>query len=265
MSTVQSTEPSTPAFSVATRAPEGIVLAASRDAGIGGGGAVSDRNNHHYLNASVDMAWGALTGSQDAFDQGVAAYLDALALRLTQGRTGPIPIFAYGSLIWNPGFAVQDRRRATARIFGSKPGAYGAGLLPLIDARNWRSDADLAEVYERMSEARRDFVPVVDSGALVGALTAQSVLRASIYTPALDARGRLRVAAAIGVNADVANHAAALVEAARQEGVRLSELAAAMEVSEAEVLKDVKVRQAINYAVDKNTFRIAGGGEISGD
>ncbi|WP_326599710.1 cobaltochelatase subunit CobN [Streptomyces sp. NBC_01803] len=40
-----------------------------------------------------------------------------------------------------------DRRRATSRIFGSKPGAYGAGLLPLIDARNWRDDADLAEVY----------------------------------------------------------------------------------------------------------------------
>jgi cobaltochelatase CobN len=40
-----------------------------------------------------------------------------------------------------------DRRRATVRIFGSKPGAYGAGLLPLIDARNWRTDADLAEVY----------------------------------------------------------------------------------------------------------------------
>ena len=40
-----------------------------------------------------------------------------------------------------------DRRRATARVFGSKPGAYGAGLLPLVDARNWRSDADLAEVY----------------------------------------------------------------------------------------------------------------------
>jgi cobaltochelatase CobN len=40
-----------------------------------------------------------------------------------------------------------DRRRATSRIFGSKPGAYGAGLLPLIDARNWRDDRDLAEVY----------------------------------------------------------------------------------------------------------------------
>ncbi len=40
-----------------------------------------------------------------------------------------------------------DQRRATMRIFGSKPGAYGAGLLPLIDSRNWRDDADLAEVY----------------------------------------------------------------------------------------------------------------------
>ena len=40
-----------------------------------------------------------------------------------------------------------DERRATTRIFGSKPGAYGAGLLPLIEAGNWRDDADLAEVY----------------------------------------------------------------------------------------------------------------------
>jgi cobaltochelatase CobN len=40
-----------------------------------------------------------------------------------------------------------NRRRATTRVFGSKPGAYGAGLLPLIDSRDWRGDADLAEVY----------------------------------------------------------------------------------------------------------------------
>ncbi|QRZ15123.1 gamma-glutamylcyclotransferase [Paracoccus methylovorus] len=42
------------------------------------------------------------------------ADLDLLAHRLTQGRPRPIPVFAYGSLIWNPGFAVQSRRRATA-------------------------------------------------------------------------------------------------------------------------------------------------------
>ncbi|MBB5800662.1 cobaltochelatase CobN [Saccharothrix ecbatanensis] len=41
----------------------------------------------------------------------------------------------------------RDPRRSTMRVFGSKPGAYGAGLLPLIDSRNWRDDADLAEVY----------------------------------------------------------------------------------------------------------------------
>jgi cobaltochelatase CobN len=40
-----------------------------------------------------------------------------------------------------------DDRRATTRVFGSKPGSYGAGLLPLIDSHNWRDDKDLAEVY----------------------------------------------------------------------------------------------------------------------
>ncbi len=40
-----------------------------------------------------------------------------------------------------------DRRRATTRVFGSKPGTYGAGLLQLIDSRQWRSDDDLAQVY----------------------------------------------------------------------------------------------------------------------
>jgi len=40
-----------------------------------------------------------------------------------------------------------DERRAATRIFGSAPGTYGAGLLQLIDSRNWRDDADLAQVY----------------------------------------------------------------------------------------------------------------------
>lgn len=44
------------------------------------------------------------------------------------------------------------RAHATAgkpvrRIFGSKPGTYGAGLLQLIRSGNWRDDQDLAEVY----------------------------------------------------------------------------------------------------------------------
>jgi cobaltochelatase CobN len=39
-------------------------------------------------------------------------------------------------------------RRATTRVFGSKPGTYGAGLLQLLDTRDWRGDDDLAAVYE---------------------------------------------------------------------------------------------------------------------
>jgi len=39
-------------------------------------------------------------------------------------------------------------RRSTTRIFGSKPGTYGAGLSQLLETRDWRDDADLAAVYE---------------------------------------------------------------------------------------------------------------------
>ena len=38
-------------------------------------------------------------------------------------------------------------RRAGHRVFGSKPGAYGAGLQALIDERGWDTDADLARAY----------------------------------------------------------------------------------------------------------------------
>lgn len=40
-----------------------------------------------------------------------------------------------------------DQRRATTRIFGSKPGSYGAGILQAVESGSWRDDADLAEVY----------------------------------------------------------------------------------------------------------------------
>jgi cobaltochelatase CobN len=40
-----------------------------------------------------------------------------------------------------------DVRRSTTRIFGSRPGTYGAGILAVIEAGNWRDDNDLAEVY----------------------------------------------------------------------------------------------------------------------
>ncbi|MET1077001.1 MAG: cobaltochelatase subunit CobN [Pseudomonas sp.] len=41
----------------------------------------------------------------------------------------------------------EARRQAGWRIFGSKPGAYGAGIQNAIEERLWQTRADLAEVY----------------------------------------------------------------------------------------------------------------------
>ncbi|WP_295474785.1 cobaltochelatase subunit CobN [uncultured Pseudomonas sp.] len=41
----------------------------------------------------------------------------------------------------------QARRQAGWRVFGAKPGAYGAGVQGAVDGRLWHSREDLAEVY----------------------------------------------------------------------------------------------------------------------
>ena len=66
------------------------------------------------------------------------------------------------------------------------------------------------EAFEAMHRARRKVAPIVAAdGTMVGVLTAPGALRATVYTPALDALGRLRVGAAIGVNGDVRGRAEA--------------------------------------------------------
>jgi len=43
--------------------------------------------------------------------------------------------------------AAEAEKRAGYRVFGSMPGAYGAGLQALIDEKGWETDADLAKAY----------------------------------------------------------------------------------------------------------------------
>ncbi len=43
--------------------------------------------------------------------------------------------------------AEDAEHRAAFRLFGSKPGAYGAGLQALIDEKGWSDEADLARAY----------------------------------------------------------------------------------------------------------------------
>jgi IMP dehydrogenase len=73
---------------------------------------------------------------------------------------------------------------------------------------------DARAAFSRLHEGRHRLAPVVDdAGQLVGILTRTAALRAELYTPALDDRGRLRVAAAVGINGDVEGKAKTLLDA----------------------------------------------------
>jgi IMP dehydrogenase len=70
------------------------------------------------------------------------------------------------------------------------------------------------EVFDRLhGQPQRAALGVTEEGLLAGILTEVGALRAELYTPAVDAAGRLRVAAALGVNGDVPAKAKDLVEA----------------------------------------------------
>lgn len=65
-----------------------------------------------------------------------------------------------------------------------------------------------------LHDGRHRVAPVVDaSGRCTGILTRTGALRATLYQPAVDARGRLRIAAALGINGDVAGKAKLLLDA----------------------------------------------------
>jgi GMP reductase len=70
------------------------------------------------------------------------------------------------------------------------------------------------KAFGLLHEGRHRLAPVVDAdGRLTGILTRTGALRATLYRPATDAAGKLRIGAAIGINGDVAAKGAALVAA----------------------------------------------------
>jgi IMP dehydrogenase len=71
----------------------------------------------------------------------------------------------------------------------------------------------LPDAYDRLHDARRRVAPVLDGGRLAGVLTRTGALRSTLYRPTLDSAGRLRIAAAIGINGDVVAKAAAVLDA----------------------------------------------------
>ena len=74
--------------------------------------------------------------------------------------------------------------------------------------------ADPRKVFDLLEHAAVDVAVMTEAdGTLAGVLTRTGAIRAGIYTPAVDDRGLLRVAAAVGINGDVGANARALAEA----------------------------------------------------
>ena len=82
------------------------------------------------------------------------------------------------------------------------------GSLPSIDADDV---PDARAAFDLLTAADLRFAPVLDHGRVIGTISPTSALRSTIYRPALDGHGRLRVAAAIGINGDVAGRARAFI------------------------------------------------------
>jgi IMP dehydrogenase len=73
---------------------------------------------------------------------------------------------------------------------------------------------DPERAFSLLHDGRHRVAPVVDTaGRCVGILTRTGALRATLYQPAVDRSGRLRIAAALGINGDVAGKAKLLMDA----------------------------------------------------
>lgn len=76
------------------------------------------------------------------------------------------------------------------------------------------ADASPRDVFELLTQRRQKVaLAVAGDGALVGLMTLRGALRSAIYSPALDAHGRLRIGAAVGISGDVEARAEALLDA----------------------------------------------------
>jgi len=107
----------------------------------------------------------------------------------------------------------QDRFASLAAVMRHQPLVLDAAMLDAMPDGDAGSNPGLRRAFDAMDAAGSDFAPVQRDGVLAGVLTRKGALRSTLYRPALDADGRLKVAAAVGINGDVAGRAAELLAA----------------------------------------------------
>lgn len=106
--------------------------------------------------------------------------------------------------------------RLTSVPSDARLGDLVQGVTPVAQAEDLGDPREAFDVVTGLLEPHgggAEAVCVVDSGVLVGVLSQRSALRRNIYQPALDSHGRLSVAAAVGINGDVAGRAKSLAAA----------------------------------------------------
>ena len=94
-----------------------------------------------------------------------------------------------------------DRFTQLRQVMSAEPLTLPAGIDP-------------QRAFALLHDGRHRLAPVVDAaGRCVGILTRTGALRATLYQPATDRRGRLRIGAALGINGDVGGKAKLLLDA----------------------------------------------------
>jgi len=72
---------------------------------------------------------------------------------------------------------------------------------------------EFSKTFDAVADERFPLAVVTRGGELAGVVSPKSLVRASVYQPAVDAAGHLLIGAAVGINGDVAARAKALVDA----------------------------------------------------
>ena len=105
-----------------------------------------------------------------------------------------------------------DRFSSVAAVMRQPALSFEASDFPALDGGRMAEPA-LERAFAALDAAGARYAPVLEGAALAGVLTPSGALRSGMFAPALDAAGRLRLGAAVGINGDVAGRAAALVDA----------------------------------------------------
>ncbi|TAL41870.1 MAG: GuaB1 family IMP dehydrogenase-related protein [Salinibacterium sp.] len=171
----------------------------------GGLGVLPQDMHVQELDAAIRWVKDQPVGYDAALDLGPG---DSVATALAQLP----PTAGHGIVVHDDGefLGVIPAERLATAMPGARLGDLLGHPLTSIDADELTGPRS---AFDLMIAAGIEFAPVMHEGKVVGTISLKGALRSTLYEPAIDKDGRLLVAAAIGINGDVAGKSKAFVEA----------------------------------------------------